>query len=639
MELPKVRLSSASPPVGLVLVPLLLLLCIGNEASARTARILGGVDTEPNEFKYQISVQNAKNVHICGGAIIGEQYALSAAHCFFNARQGVFKKGPYHIVAGTNNLKSKSRVVVGVSAVYVPKVFSTYMNSDVALIKDDSGSPLVRKNVIIGIVSFNKATCDEKDGPGVYTRVSSLVGFIHKTMNDIVDAEVLDGLKPEGIIGGTEALPDEFPYVVSVQWDFWGHFCGGVVIDEWFVLTAAHCLGLEKPDQKEVQIPLSIVAGTHHLLDGTNNSTRVRVDVESVYIPAVYKPEKTSPGDIAVLKLKEKLKLGPQYNVEKIRLPMPTYQLNYLNSLADASALVMGFGYESMETEVVEKDNKTKIVELGGETRQILMKAKTIIISNKLCQTFFLNKIGPGKMCALMREQPLDTQQGVCEGDSGGPMVYKNRVVGIVSYSKRGCNDSYKPAVYTRVSAWYHFIENAMWDNVGNAGLLGPSLRSGPKLRRAKKCYLWHLYPASSSSSSSSSQPTAAASRPDGCWTFALRQLLCHALLFSSACTYILSCGALRLLCEIVNFFLADPCKSPGLCVYLCVCVRVYTCVFVIVVFIYGKRCAGKYVCMCCVLSAVKISVDEIVSFMNARRVQGRMESQLRSAATIKEFS
>ncbi|KAL7292165.1 hypothetical protein TKK_0014122 [Trichogramma kaykai] len=551
MEFPKVRLSSASLPVGLVLVPLLL--CMSNEASARTARILGSVDTEAHEFKYQISVQNAKNVHICGGAIIGEQYALSAAHCFFNARQGVFKKGPYHIVAGTNNLKSKSRVVVGVSAVYVPKVFSTYMNSDMALIKlsdrlnlnddrldkvelpeagalydgygavltgygwttphgpaskklmksralvienqlcqsfyvskifpqhlcaylveqpigfpqgfcnDDSGSPLVHKNIIIGIVSFNKATCDEKDGPGVYTRVSSLVGFIHKTMNGTVDAE--------GIIGGTEALPDEFPYVVSVQWDFWGHFCGGVVIDEWFVLTAAHCLGLEKPDQKEVQIPLSIVAGTNHLLDGTNNSTRVRVDVESVYIPAVYKPEKTSPGDIAVLKLKEKLKLGSQYNVEKIRLPMPTYQLNYLNSLADASALVMGFGYESMETELVEKDNKTKIVELGGETRQILMKAKTIIISNKLCQTFFLNKIGPGKMCAFMREQPLDTQQGVCEGDSGGPMVYKNRVVGIVSYSKRGCNDSYKPAVYTRVSAWYHFIENAMWDNVGNAGV------------------------------------------------------------------------------------------------------------------------------------------------------------------------
>uniref|UniRef100_A0ABD2WF05 Transmembrane protein n=1 Tax=Trichogramma kaykai TaxID=54128 RepID=A0ABD2WF05_9HYME len=143
----------------------------------------------------------------------------------------------------------------------------------------------------------------------------------------------------------------------------------------------------------------------------------------------------------------------------------------------------------------------------------------------------------------------------------------------------------------------------------------------------------------SSSSSSSSSQPTAAASRPDGCWTFALRQLFCHALLFSSACTYIFSCGALRLLCETVYFFFAKPCKSPGLCVYLCVCVRVYTCVFVIIVFIYGKRCTGKYVCMCCVLSAVKISVDEIVSLMNARRVQGRMESQLRSAATIKEFS
>ena len=56
--------------------------------------------------------------------------------------------------------------------------------------QDDSGSPLVHNNMIIGIVSFNKATCDEKDGPSVYTRVSSLIGFIDKATNDIVDAGV-----------------------------------------------------------------------------------------------------------------------------------------------------------------------------------------------------------------------------------------------------------------------------------------------------------------------------------------------------------------------------------------------------------------------------------------------------------------
>nr|KAF6402192.1 hypothetical protein HJG63_016010 [Rousettus aegyptiacus] len=62
------------------------------------------------------------------------------------------------------------------------------------------------------------------------------------------------------IIGGIEAEAGEFPWLVSIQAGN-EHFCGGAIIDEWWIVTAAHCLshdGLIPTD-------LSVVLGTNDL--------------------------------------------------------------------------------------------------------------------------------------------------------------------------------------------------------------------------------------------------------------------------------------------------------------------------------------------------------------------------------------
>lgn len=43
------------------------------------------------------------------------------------------------------------------------------------------------------------------------------------------------------IVNGHEAVPHSWPWAVSLQYRG-GHDCGGVIIDRWHILTAAHCL-------------------------------------------------------------------------------------------------------------------------------------------------------------------------------------------------------------------------------------------------------------------------------------------------------------------------------------------------------------------------------------------------------------
>jgi trypsin len=60
---------------------------------------------------------------------------------------------------------------------------------------------------------------------------------------------ILNGKYPlipeDKIVGGTEVAPNSLPFVVSLQRKFLTlttHACGGTIIDEKTILTAAHCI-------------------------------------------------------------------------------------------------------------------------------------------------------------------------------------------------------------------------------------------------------------------------------------------------------------------------------------------------------------------------------------------------------------
>ena len=47
----------------------------------RTGRVVGGSDALPGEFCWQVALINSLNQYLCGGALIGTQWVLTAAHC------------------------------------------------------------------------------------------------------------------------------------------------------------------------------------------------------------------------------------------------------------------------------------------------------------------------------------------------------------------------------------------------------------------------------------------------------------------------------------------------------------------------------------------------------------------------------
>ena len=53
----------------------------GSPPTRREGRVVGGEDALPGEWCWQVALINSQNQYLCGGALIGTQWVLTAAHC------------------------------------------------------------------------------------------------------------------------------------------------------------------------------------------------------------------------------------------------------------------------------------------------------------------------------------------------------------------------------------------------------------------------------------------------------------------------------------------------------------------------------------------------------------------------------
>ncbi|KAJ8668625.1 hypothetical protein QAD02_010288 [Eretmocerus hayati] len=267
-----------------------------------------------------------------------------------------------------------------------------------------------------------------------------------------LNVDTVESLEGEGIHGGELASAGEFPYQVSLE-IFGTSICGGGIIDDYHVITAAHCFA--EPDGKFYNFSTRVVAGTNTA--GSWFSSKISSDVEKVYIPKIYteiKPHTHLEGDIAVLKLKQPLKISSQKKLGKLELPEKG------KSYANETAMITGFGWNWVK---VNKDPLTGKSEESGGTNGKLRFAKTKVLSHDTCQSGFHDNVTDMHICARVLHQQASDPQGVCSGDSGGPLVHKHKtLIGIVSTSPLGCSEAEAPGVYTRVSAFLDFVDKAV---------------------------------------------------------------------------------------------------------------------------------------------------------------------------------
>lgn len=255
--------------------------------------------------------------------------------------------------------------------------------------------------------------------------INLFYGYTCFGLDNSIPSSALIYTKDTRIVSGTEATPGEFPWMAHLTIVRKGREreCGGSLISQNWILTAAHCV--DRADS------VTVVLGAHNL-SAVSEPYRISLKSTEFHIHPKYSSE-TFPDDIGLIKLPLSITLSA-----RIR-PVVLADLGNRDHVNN-TVVISGWGYYSDAIQW---------------TSDVLVKASTIVISNEKCQDSWGSMIVSTMICTSR------TRGGVCNGDSGGPMIYLVDgswiQIGITSFGASPC-ESVIPNGFTRVQSYLSWI-------------------------------------------------------------------------------------------------------------------------------------------------------------------------------------
>ncbi|XP_063914149.1 brachyurin-like [Zophobas morio] len=236
-------------------------------------------------------------------------------------------------------------------------------------------------------------------------------------------------LDDERIIDGAISSDGQFPYAVAFYYflEDGRHFCGGSLLDDKSVLTAAHCL--------EGGTQFVIHLGINKL--GEAEDSGLVINSTSYVIHPDYNGTVLN-NDIGILYLETTISFSDK--IQPVELPTEALGPN-----EDVFAL----GWGSVTDEQLLPSNDLSHVSLTT-------------ISNAVCRRTYGDFIQNNMVCLVGIGN-----QGICDGDSGSPLIQiafdgRNIQVGVASFfGGLGCETEH-PSGYTRTFEYVEWIRNVI---------------------------------------------------------------------------------------------------------------------------------------------------------------------------------
>uniref|UniRef100_A0A6B0VA45 Putative serine protease n=1 Tax=Ixodes ricinus TaxID=34613 RepID=A0A6B0VA45_IXORI len=299
----------------------------------------------------------------------------------------------------------------------------------------------------------------------------------------------------ERIVNGTTAHPDHWPWMVALYTADDKFYCGGVLISNQYVLTAAHCY----KDQNTtgfLSVRLGSTNRTNCTVDCHQNAENIQnlersdtadkhdeledqvicMEVDDVCIPVQGNNCTDFMIDLALLKLKRPVNFTK--HIQPICLPTnceeppSNFTIYGVGWGRDYGIFPDDYAYSDEDTDGTTDDTGEHVYyalsSTQEETNEIsaskaegaqffddpvtLMERNISIISTENCARRLARSVPNYTLCST---------GGICYGDSGGPLMYQIEgqwfLAGINSARRDGCYNPVEPTIHVKVS---HFVDS-----------------------------------------------------------------------------------------------------------------------------------------------------------------------------------